>query len=297
MNVITLSKRKFENLEPLKLEKGVYSTESLVYVFNYKGEKRVVKKFFYQDGERFANKLYTLEMLSYYSKYLPESFCTPDAQISVSGKVQGFTLPYIDGTNLKIILTGKDISFDDKKYYLSKVGEILNQLSAIRKTTPLNDIYIGDLHASNFIVKPLNKTLKVIDLDSCKIRNNAPFISRYLNKDGLLKNVVGKYKFIDNPGEMGEVEIDENTDFYCYSIMILNFLYGLGIDRLPLSDYYNYLNYLEMIGINHNLVNIFRNLISNKDNLNPKNYIEDITEEQYIKSKSYIYEKIKNKYI
>jgi len=297
MNVITLSKRKFESLEPLKLEKGVYSTESQVYMFNHKGEERVVKKFFYQDGERFANKLYTLEMLSYYRKYLPESFCIPDAEISVSGKVQGFTLPFIDGTNLSALLNSKEVSLDDKKYYLSKVGEILNQLRAIRNSTPLNDIYIGDLHSSNFIVKHNNKTLKVIDLDSCKIKNNTPFISRYLNRQSLLKNVLGKYRFIKNPGEMGEVEVDENTDLYCYSLMILNFLYGLGIDRLSLGEYYSYMNYLEIIGIDKKLVNSFRDLVSNKDNTNPRNYLENLTEEQFVRSKRYVYEKVKNKYI
>lgn len=297
MNVITLSKRKFENLEPLKLEKGVYSTESQVYMFNYKGEERVVKKFFYQEGERLANKLYTLEMLSYYSKYLPESFCIPDAQISVSGKVQGFSLSYIEGINLTALLNNKEIPFDDKKYYLSKVGEILNQLKAIRNSTPLNNIYIGDLHSSNFIVKTLNKTLKVVDLDSCKIRNNTPFISRYLNKGGLLKNVLGKYRFINDPGEMGEVEVDENTDLYCYNLMLLNFLYGLGVDRLSLEEYYNYMNYLEIIGVNHDLVNSFRALVSNQDNINPKNFLDDLTEEQFVRSKSYVYNKVKEKYI
>lgn len=296
MNVIALSKRKFENLEPLKLARGVYSTESQVYMFHYKGEEKVVKKFFYQNGERFANKLYTLEMLSYYKKYLPESFCIPDAQISVAGIVQGFTLPYIDGVNLTTFLNNKEISLDDKKYYLAKVGDILNQLKAIRNSTPINDIYIGDLHSSNFLVTN-NKTLKVVDLDSCKIKNNTSFVSRYLNTGGLLKNVLGKYKFINDPGEMGEVEVDENTDLYCYSLMILNFLYGLGVDRLSLEDFYNYMNYLELIGVNDNLVNSFRTLISNKDNINPKNYLDDLTEEQVVRAKGYVYQKVKNRYI
>ena len=297
MNVITLSKRKFESLEPMKLEKGVFSTESEVYMFNYNGEKRVVKKFFYQNGERFANKLYTLEMLSYYRKYLPDSFCIPDAQISVSGKVQGFTLPFIKGINLTSFLNNEKISFDEKKIYLSKVGEVLNNLKSIRNNTPLKDIYIGDLHSSNFLVVPQDKSLKVVDLDSCKIKNNVSFVSKYLNKGGLLSNVEGKYKFIDNPGEMGEVVVDENTDLYCYSIMILNYLYGLGVDRLSLDEFYNYMNYLEIIGVNRNLVNSFRTLLSNKDNINPKNYLEDLTLEQVVRSKRYVYQKVKNKFI
>ena len=59
MKVITLSKRKFESLEPLKLSRDVLSTESQVFNFNYQGKEKVIKKLFYQEGDIFANKLYT----------------------------------------------------------------------------------------------------------------------------------------------------------------------------------------------------------------------------------------------
>lgn len=293
MKVITLSKRKFESLEPLKLSREVLSTESQVFSFNYQGNKKVIKKLFYQEGDVFANKLYTLEMLSYNNKYLPDSFCAPDHLISVSGHIQGFSIPFIDGINLADLLCDKEVSLEEKKYYLSRVGEILNQLKAIRKSTPLNDIYIGDLHSSNFIANPENKKLSVIDLDSCKIKGNKTSVSRYLNDFGLLTNVQGKYHFITDGSEPGLVRADENTDLYCYAIMILSFLYGKGVDSMPLEEYYNYLEYLQKIGVNVGLIDTFANLVSNKNNSNPGPFVESLTEEQVCRAKRYVYTKVR----
>lgn len=293
MKVITLSKRKFENLEPLKLSREVLSTESQVFNFNYQGKEKVIKKLFYQEGDIFANKLYTLEMLSYNSKYLPDSFCTPDYLISVSGHIQGFSIPFVDGINLAELLSNKEISLEEKKYYLARVGEILNQLRAIRNCTPLKDIYIGDLHSSNFIANLDNKKLSVIDLDSCKIKGNKTSVSRYLNDFGLLNNVKGKYHFITDGSEPGLVKADENTDLYCYCIMILSFLYGRGVDSLSLEEYYNYLEYLQKIGINTGLIDAFVNLVSNKNNSNPGPFVESLNEEQVCRAKSYVYNKVR----
>ena len=295
MKVITLSKRKFENLEPLKLSREVLSTEAQVFNFNHQGNPKVIKKLFYQEGDVFANKLYTLEMLSSNKKYLPESFCTPEALISVSGHIQGFSIPLVEGVNLAELLARKDISFDEKKYYLSRVGEILNQLKAIRNYTPLNDIYLCDLHSSNFIVNSENKKLTVIDLDSCKIKGNKSSISRYLNPYGLLNNVKGKYQFINDGSEPGYVRADENSDLYCYCLMLLSFLYGIGVDNLSIDEYYNYLEYLQHIGVNNELIDSFASLVSNKNNINPGPFIESLTEEQNCRAKRIVYQKVKNK--
>lgn len=293
MKVITLSKRKFENLERIKLSREVLSTESLVFHYNSQGNEKVIKKLFYQEGEIFANKLYTLEMLSTNKKYLPESFCIPEALISVSGHIQGFAIPYIEGVNLADLLIDNNISLDEKKYYLSRVGEILNQLKAIRNCTPLKDIYLCDLHSSNFIANPDNKKLSVVDLDSCKIKGNKSSISRYLNEFGLLNNVKGKYQFITDGSEPGFVRADENSDLYCYAIMILSFLYGKGVDCLSLVEYYNYLDYLQKIGINTGLIDCFANLVSNKNNSNPGPFVESLDETQVCRAKRFVYNNVR----
>ena len=298
MKVITLSKKKFSSLEPMKLSRGVISTEANFLHFNYHGENKVIKRLYYQDGDVFANKLHTLEMLSAYKKYLPESFCIPDALISVSGKVEGFSMPLIEGINLSTLLMDRNTPLEEKKYYLTKVGEILKQLKTIRKYSPLNDIYLCDLHSSNFIAKTDNKQLEVLDLDSCKIKGGRSPISRYLGEFALLNNVKGKYKINkDENSGLGYVDADENSDLYCYSMMLLSFLYGGSINTDSLDDYYKYLTYLKKIGVNEELVNVFYDLLTNKDNTNPCNLIESLTEEQVCRANEKVYKKVKKKFV
>ena len=294
MKVTTLSKRAFERLEPLTLSRHVINTESCILKFTDKGKPKVIKKLFNQDGPMFGNKLYTLEMLSTYSKNLPKSFIIPESLICVSGTIRGFSLPYMDGENLNTILKDDKVPLEKKKYYLSKIGEILGQMDAIRKHTDLQDLFLCDLHSSNFIVDEDNQELGVVDLDSCKIANNKPSVSFYLNDWALLNSVHGKYKVNKEQDGSGYIIADKNSDLYCYAMILLTFLYGeYNINILKVEDFYDYLNYLDYIGVNGNLLECFMNLVSNKDNSNPGQFIETITREQECRAKAKVYEKVK----
>ena len=294
MRVITLSKRKFESLEQIKLSRNILNTESNIYMFNYKNEPKVIKKLFYQEGDVFANKLYTLEMLSSNKKNLPESFAIPDSLISVSGHIQGFSIPFIEGENLTNILNDKEVSLEEKKYFLVKVGEILNQLKAIRNYTDLKDIYLGDLHSSNFIANKDNKKLSVVDLDSCKIKGNKSSVSKYLNELSILNYVKGKYEISNN--DIGYVKIDENTYLFCYNMMILEFLYGKGINDLSIDEYLEYLDYLKYIGLDYNLIESFYTLVTNKKNENISSLINTINTEQICRANQLVYKKVKKNF-
>lgn len=68
----------------------------------------------------------------------------------------------------------------------------------IRKYTELKDFYIGDIHEDNFLVDTEKQEIFVADLDSCKI---------------------------------ADYKVTEETDIYCYIIMILNYLYDGRVDR------------------------------------------------------------------
>ena len=300
MKVITLSKRAFESLEPLKLSREVLNTESQVYYFKSQGKPMILKKLFYQDGVTFANKLYTLEMLSSNKEKLPNSFMVPDALISVSGKIPGFVVPFMEGENLEKVLLDSNCTLEEKKYFLTKVGEILNQMKAIRDNTSLKDLFLCDLHASNFVVNRNNHEVGVVDLDSCKINGNKSSTSLFLNPLGLLNHVKGKYNIIgDKEGNynIGYVEADENTDLYCYSMMLLSFLYGnREINCVSLDNYYRYLDYLSYVGIDDNLLDSFRNLVSNKKNSNPFHYISTINREQACRAKCIVYQKVKKNF-
>ena len=292
MQAISMSQNKYKQLTKMNLPKDVFNTEAIIYDFRYKGEEKVFKKLLNNMGVNLANKLYTLEMLDVNRKYLPENLCIPDYLTIVGGVVEGFTMPKIEGINFSTTLKNKNITIEEKIYYLKKIGELLHQLEQIRKYTPFNDFYLNDIHESNFIVNPYKKTITAVDLDSSRVCSKANFASRYLTPLALLNNVKDKYKIIeDNSSSLGYVEADSNTDLYCYIIMILNYLYGENINNLNLEDFYNYLTYLEKIGINKELIEIFKNIVSNKDNENPYDLLDTLTTEQVARSRKIVYKK------
>lgn len=292
MQAISMSQNKYKQLTKMNLPKEVFNTEAIIYDFRYKGEEKAFKKLLNNMGVNLANKLYTLEMLDVNRKYLPENLCIPDYLTIVGGVVEGFTMPKIEGINFSTTLKNKNITIEEKIYYLKKIGELLHQLEQIRKYTPFNDFYLNDIHESNFIVNPYKKTITAVDLDSSRVCSKANFASRYLTPLALLNNVKDKYKIIeDNSSSLGYVEADSNTDLYCYIIMILNYLYGENINNLNLEDFYNYLTYLEEIGINKELIEIFKNIVSNKDNENPYDLLDTLTTEQVARSRKIVYKK------
>lgn len=289
MKTINISEKRLCSLEPLKLSKHVFSTESRVYNLDYRGSKKVVKILFNDKGPLFAQKLYTVEMLDHYKNYLPESFLCPDNQISISGNVRGFTIPYFEGVNLADLLNDKSVDEKEKIYYLTKIGEILNQLKNIRKYSPLKEIYINDLYESNIIINPNNKELRIIDLDSCKILNNGAFPGRRLNKNPFLEDKNHKYIY-DTEEEHGFIIANENSDLFCYNVMILNYLYGQNILTMSTDEFYKYLKYLESIDFDKDLLGCFKKLAATCDNQNPYYLLDSITYKQTYKAKKIVYD-------
>ena len=290
--MLSLSKKKFSELEELKLSREVFNTEAKIYDFNFRGNPKVLKTLYTLNGHVFANKLYTLEMLDSNKGYLPSCFYIPDCLCSVEGHIVGFTIPKIDGINLTDILADKNISYKDQIYYLKKIGEILDQLHNIRKYTPLKDFYINDLHDSNFIVDNNNRELKVIDLDSCKICSNEPFAARFLTPMSIIKGIE-KYKINEDIHSNGYIVPNSDSDLYCYTMIILNYLYGNKLNNGGIENFYEYLNYLEYIGVNKNLITIFSKVVANCKNENPLNYLDSFTSEQIYRAKKIVYDKVK----
>lgn len=291
MKVITITKRKLQELKALDLPNNVFNCEAEIYDFTYRGQRKILKKLYHLKGAIFANKLYTLEMLDTYKEYLPHSFYLPDSLVSVNGTITGFTEPYGEGYNLSTVLTSPNFSIKEQIYYLKKIGEILEQLKNIRKYSPLNCIYLNDLHDSNFLVNPANKELGVVDLDSCRIENNNPFVSRFLSPFSLA-NTNPKYIKATNGECGGYMVADENTDIYCYVMVILNYLYQGRANHFDTIEMYNYLNYLESIGFNKELVLSIEKILFNCPNENPLPYLDSITEESVIRAREKVYRKV-----
>ncbi|HOZ88888.1 MAG TPA: hypothetical protein PK737_01455, partial [Bacilli bacterium] len=72
---------------------------------------------------------------------------------------------------------------------------------------------------------------------------------------------------------------NENTDLYCFSIIILNLLYGDNVQRLNLADYYEYLEYLETVGVSSELIAVFSKLYNLGNNENPLELIDQLPDD------------------
>ena len=285
MNIISISKKNFDELKQINRENNIYE-------FKYNGKNKIVKLLFQKNSILYSNQLYTISMLNEYKQYLPTNFCVPDSILCVDNSFEAIIEDAIPGQNLSIFLRNQKINPQDKIHYLKEIGKILIGLEKLRKITPLNQIYINDLNESNFIINQSGK-LSVIDLDSCKIFENEPFPAKYLTPYSLLNNVEAKYKINKTDNSIGYVYADENTDIYCYIITILNYLYGKNINNLSKDEYYEYLNYLEHIKFNKNLINTFSKIIENSPNENPIYYLDEITNEQVEKANKIVYKKVK----
>ena len=325
MQSITISKKRFDGLKRLELPESVVSTEAVIYRFNYLIKPKVFKSLHKTKGPVFANKLFTLEMLNEYKDILPSSFVVPEALVAVEKEVKGFELPYIKGQVFESYLADRSVPVKDKIHYLKQIGEMLNQLSGIRKDSELDSIYINDLHASNFIVDEKDKQLKVVDLDSCRICDAKPFPARYLSAFSLLNHAPGdKYdiynkKLITPDGipimtimtqeeaeqedtkyrnyryELGYVNANEQSDLYCYVILFLNFLFGSNLGNCMLEEFYNYMYYLEKLDFDRDLLNAIHLIVSGAPNENIGPYLDSVTEEQVARAHQKVYKATRNK--
>ena len=303
-----MSKKKYNSLEQLEIDNSIINTEAKLLLVQLRNKIKVFKNLHRLSGPTFANKLYTLELLNTYRELLPQSFVIPDSLCSVQGNIEGFSMELIEGTVLSILLNDKNVDYKTKIHYLKEVGKLLDQLEKIRVNSPLDNIFINDLHDANFLIEKDTGNLRTIDLDSCKIADNKPFPSKVLSPLALLNFVDNKYQIYSKDfgmyregykynyrSEFGYIYPDKNSDVYCYIIMILNFLYGANVNNMKLDEFYDYIFYLENIGVSHELIEYFIKILSNADNEIPIEALDSLTEENIGRAKKFVYSKVKGK--
>lgn len=290
MQIINMSKTKLNSLEPLILPKDVTSTECELFKYNYYGKEKLLKKLYRTNGIIFANKLYTIEALNSNKDNIPSNFIVPEVLVSINKQIEAFTMKYIKGTNLSIILNEPTITYEEKINYLKSIGNILEQMKNIRKYTELKDFYIGDIHEDNFLVDTERQEIFVADLDSCKIADNKSFPGRYLTTASLLRYNEIKYSLLDEPDRIADYKVTEETDIYCYIIMILNYLYDGRVDRLSIEEFYRFINYLDDIEVNKELIESFEKIVVGAPNVNPVNYLDTLSSKQIAKARK-LYQK------
>lgn len=316
METINITKRKFDSLKRYDLPNYVYNTEGILYVLPIKNrwieQVKLLKRLYLTNGAVFGNKLSTINSLIDCRSLLDiDEIVFPEKIAVVNSEIVGFTMPLIESINLSTALKSKEISNDIKIDYLKQIGAILEKMKIRREYTNISDFYINDLHESNFIVTADNQ-VKVIDIDSCKINGNGIFSSKYLSSKSFINEIYKyqkesgtnqqyhkyeqvRYNYPSYNGGITSAFIpDENTDLYCYIIVILNFLYEDNISNFTLQEFYDYLEYLSTIGVDKELLTYFEKITNNSQNENPYELLDSLT--PFIgRSNHHVYSYIKKK--
>ena len=302
MKVATLSKNTYRNLENFTLNKSILNTEGKIYLIptkeNWAKKKKILKEYYTNQGKYMGQKLLTVNALIDNSELINSynnKIIIPDAFAVYNDKTIGVTMPYVNSIGLNQLLSDLNINLENKINYLKDIGRILEDMSKIRKYTPLDDFCLNDIHEDNFIIGKEDKQLYVIDTDSCKIQGNYPPVAKLLtSKSKGLSNLPNKY--IEVKDYLGTSYIpNEQTDLYCYTMIILNFLYqDRKTDKLSQEEYYNYLEYLNKLGLSKELLTVFETVFTNTMNQNPYQIL-DCIKDVYPRSIKNVYEYVNKK--
>ena len=266
--------------EKIKLSDNIINIESQLFRINIVNEIKVLKRFLVCDLD---SKIFTINTLIKNKDCFDERFIIPERVAYLDDFMVGYIMRYVDNYNLSYILNSNEYSISFKKDLLRQIGNILLYADKIRnQNKELSNFYIGDLHVNNFMYDKESKILTVCDLDSCKISPEFNFPSLYLLTSPSL-SFMSKYPLDIN----GDNVINSNTDIFCYIILILNFLYGGNVQKMGLTDYYNYLEHLINNGLSSELVNLFARIYSEDDNINPVGLIDAIPDDISKFHKSY----------
>lgn len=279
MQILNMSRRRFETLKPLELPNSVFNTEAQMFIVPGKNKwskkQSILKRLYVDTGETFSNKLYTIhELLDKKETIGVEELVMPESLAAVDSEIVGFTMPYVPNINFQVVMDSKEYTTEQKIAYLKEIGSLLDKLRRVREYTTVKDFYLNDIHENNFILNQTTGRINAVDLDSCKIGNNLTAAARYLTPISQL-SLVSKYIPLERTVG-GVYEICENTEIYCYIVMIFNFLYGDNIGRMPIQDFYVYLEYLSKIGVSKEFLDKASYIYTGKNNENPYEYLDEL---------------------
>ena len=276
MEHIFLSSSELGKIKSISVDHPYVCRHSIcdeVYILKFLGGSNDYNKAIY----------YTVEELNRNKAILPVEFCIPDFWIDTDYGTSAFALPNIpDSLGLDKILNSEDIPHREKIEFLKKVGALLRKCDEVRKVRHMSNFAICDLHEGNVLVNPTKKEIKIVDMDTCKIGKGFSFEAKYMTPQSLAMQFPKKYSRVK---KFGYIEATPQSDLYCYTIMIMNYIAKYNMSTIDVESFCNYIDYLNYIGVNHELLDIFYNIISRKPNVNPDYLLDSISEDILFKSR------------
>lgn len=285
MEAYNISNKEYKKLREYELDNSIFNGESKIYTMpdKWQNYNLLFKRFYLTEGVVFGNKLKTINSLvDLKQKFELDGLVIPEKLAVYNEKILGYIMKLIESDNLQILLNDGFIPIEDKIEWFKQIGNILTMMKNVRKYGDIDDFFLNDMHTNNFIVERSTNKVYAVDLDSAKIDGNLTFGSMMLCTHSPAF-FVAKYEHLTDGRCGGILKPDENTDLFCYNVMILNFLFNGNILRLDINGYYQYLNYLESLGLNKELLDIFSRLYTNRNNENP-DYLLDSIKDVYPRS-------------
>lgn len=269
-----ITSNQFSKLDILDIGDAV-STESLLFRLP---NDMVYKHFLIDADANLYNKEKIIDKLLVMRYQHPfDELVFPTEKVYKEDKFSGYSMPYVNGINLKHFLKKDEISFDDKKEMLIKLGALLERLKRFRQRHN-TQFYLNDLHEDNIMVNT-DSQIRVVDIDSTYFQNVEAVPSRYLQKSHFFSDE-NKYKRESKSQGYYPNQIipSQNTEIFCYIIMVLNFLLEDNIVRYGRLNAKRYVDYLTRFDIPKPLYESFMSIFEEKQNVSPLPYIEDIKE-------------------
>lgn len=296
LETINLRMHQIRHLKELRLPKGTFNNEALMLILNKKYRtsdgKRILFKYLdaQDDARLMTSKEKTLAYLNGSEYKKVKELIIPEYIVKVDSKPAGFAMPLVENhKNLGILLESDKISMKMKKEYLIMLGKLIDE---VQRVDEKHNFSFSDLNEYNFIINQEGK-MNAIDLDSAYIDGidgiNPPELSLYLHKNKNLRGFKDKYPRTAS----GIVIPNQNSDLYCYNMIILSLLAEEYVHKIDMNLFYQYLEYLELVGVPKELIETWFNLYSKKKNDNPEKYIAEIPDDILKYSRFETFQKVK----
>ena len=278
MEILKISNKDLSNLEKYKLLDGIHNSESNIFIYKDKELLKLFKN--YYDVQ---NKFYVLNKLFYIKENLDfKELVLPNKLVKVDKEPSGYLMDYIkNNTNIGLILKKESIAFNDKKFLLMEISNILKKIENNKSLNKIN-FHLGDIHEYNFIYDNKENMIKAIDIDSSYVEGAEAPVSKFLSYNEKLWFLEEKYPYIrDNIRRVVKHIPNKNTTILSFIYILLNILTGEYSPDFCKEKFCETLNMLGSCGICYDLLDSIFNIYFPKDNYIDYELVNSITEKQY----------------